>query len=203
MSKMHTLRQTPITRQLDIYKASKYMDFKDWRKAANSPANEKLPTNRQPRKRFVSSIEEQILAAQERGAFDNLPGTGQPLKLDENVFAGDKAAGYSLLKSNGYAPAEIELAREIHLELARLEKSCATLSSRGQYLRHRRVPPFASEKHAFNTSVTRTLNAYTNGLYEIQRKILTLNLTTPTSMHRTPLDIEQLIDTFKTSCPLL
>ncbi len=180
------------------------MEFKDWRNSAAKPAEEEAAATRKPRgKRFADYIEEQMRDAQERGVFDNLRGMGQPLKLDTNPYAGEKALGYSLLKNSGHAPAEVELAREIRLEQERLHAQREKLSQRGHELRRRRVPPFASEKRAYNTTVTRALAEYETTLRELNRKILTLNLTTPASMHRSPLNVEQLVSEFREACPLL
>ena len=180
------------------------MDFKDWRTTSRESLEQEqlAATKRFHGKRFADHIEEQIRDAEERGLFHNLPGMGQPLNLDTNPYAGEKALGYSLLKSNGYLPAEIELARDISREQERLEARRATLSKRGRDLRRRRIAPFASEKRAYNTSVNRALVEYEANLRELNRKILTLNLSTPASMHRVPLDVEQLVREFREACPL-
>lgn len=178
------------------------MEFKDWRKAPAQPA-EGTNAPRKPRgKRFTDYIEEQIREAQERGAFDNLRGAGQPLHLDTNPYAGENALGYSLLKNNGYVPAEIELAREIRQEQERLNRLRESLAQRGQHLRHRHMAPFASEKRAYNNAVTHALNEYESKLRELNRKILTLNLTAPASMHHVPLNIEHMLGEFRATCPL-
>ena len=59
-------------------------------------------------------IEEQIRNAIEAGEFDNLEGAGKPLNLDD-YFATpeDMRMGYSVLKSNKFVPAEVDLLREI------------------------------------------------------------------------------------------
>jgi len=65
---------------------------------------------------YESWVDQQIRRAQERGAFDNLRGMGQPLAPDdENVaaFAGNDAMGLKLLKNNGALPAWVELNKEI------------------------------------------------------------------------------------------
>jgi DnaJ family protein C protein 28 len=180
------------------------MDFKDWRKPPSeiSAKDQVAAPNRYHGKRFADHIEQQIHEAEERGAFRNLPGMGQPLKLETNLYAGEKALGYSLLKGNGYLPAEIELAREISHELERLETRRTALSRRGRELRRRRLPPFASEKRAYNTAVSNALAGYEASLYELNRKILTLNLSTPASMHRVPLAVEQMVREFREACPL-
>jgi DnaJ family protein C protein 28 len=178
------------------------MDFKDWRNSPTRPAvGDEIPHKHRGR-RFSDYIEEQIRAAEERGDFRNLRGMGQPLNLDVNPYAGEKSLGYSLLKSNGYAPPEVELAREISQELERLEAQRAALSRRGRELRHRPLPLFTSEKRAYNTAVNKALAEYGEALGELNRKILTLNLSTPASMHRPSLNVEQMISQFREACPL-
>lgn len=180
------------------------MDFKDWRKTAAQPALEKdVAANKYHGKRFSDHIEEQLHEAQERGLFDNLQGLGQPLKLDVNDFAGEKALGYSLLKSNGFAPAEVELSGEIRQDLERLDNSRIALSKRRQELRQGLVAPSASEKRAYNHAVAKALIAREAKLRDLNRKILTLNLSTPGSMHHVPLDVEALLSQFRETCPLI
>jgi DnaJ family protein C protein 28 len=180
------------------------MDFTDWR---NTP--DKQPTDTEttrPKKyygkQFEDFIAEKIREAEARGEFDNLQGFGKPLNLDDNLYAGDKAMGYRVLKSNGYAPKELELAKEIRSELERLETKLAKLRHQGHTLRSRRVPPFASERRAFNNLVEKTALEYERALRELNSKILTLNVMAPTIMHRPALDVEKLMQVFREACPL-
>jgi DnaJ family protein C protein 28 len=184
------------------------MDFVDWRQLpeqtvqAADAARAKAKANRYHGKAYRDYIEEQIHDAQERGLFDNLPGTGKPLKLDENVYAGDRALGYHLLKNNGYAPKEIELIKEIRQTRERLEAKRAKLVQRSKTLRSRRVPPFPSERRAFNYAVEQFATEYEAGLRELNRKILTLNVAAPAPMHQPLLEVEQLMQQFRAACPL-
>src|SRR5688572_2360260 len=58
--------------------------------------------------------ERRILEAQARGDFDDLPGTGAPLQLDDDsLVAEDLRAAYRVLKNAGYLPPELEIHREI------------------------------------------------------------------------------------------
>lgn len=55
-----------------------------------------------------------IEAAAQRGEFDDLPGAGQPLDLDDDRHVPpDLRAGYRLLKNAGFVPPEIQTRREI------------------------------------------------------------------------------------------
>ncbi len=62
-------------------------------------------------------VEEILGEARDKGEFDNLPGKGKPLRLQDDVYAGDKALAYHLLKNNDMAPPEIERGRQIDAEL--------------------------------------------------------------------------------------
>ena len=68
-----------------------------------------------------SFIEEKIREAMEKGEFDDLPGKGKPLDLDA-YFAtpADLRLGYSVLKSAGCLPVEVEMQKEIESLKAQL-----------------------------------------------------------------------------------
>lgn len=183
------------------------MDIKDWRKSSakdKSPKDEDVsPVRKYYGRRFEDYVGEQIRDAQARGEFDNLPGAGKPLSfLSEASFAGDKSIAYHLLKNNGYAPQEIELAKEIRTERERIETRLAKVRHQGRHLRSRRVPPFASEKRAYNATVEKAAAEYERVLRELNRKILTLNVSAPIPLHLVPFQIEQLVQQFKNDCPL-
>ncbi len=58
--------------------------------------------------------EERIREAMEEGLFDNLPGRGRPLKLDnDSRVPEDLRVPYRILKNSGYLPPELELRKEI------------------------------------------------------------------------------------------
>ena len=59
-------------------------------------------------------IERRIKEAQEKGDFDNLPGKGEPLKLeDDSQVPEDLRMAYKILKNSDCLPQEIELKKEI------------------------------------------------------------------------------------------
>ena len=182
------------------------MDFVDWRKTTDKPKiyteSEEERVKRVRSRRFSDYVEEVIVRAQEQGEFDNLPGMGKPLQLIDESAAGDNAMAYRLLKSNGYTPAEIELAKEIRTERERIEARIARVIHQGQSLRVRRVPPFPSEKHAFNSTVEKTVREYAETLRSLNSRILTLNLTAPAQMHQPMLEVDQLVKKFCEACPL-
>lgn len=64
--------------------------------------------------------ERHIRDAQRKGEFDDLPGSGEPLVLDDDShIAPELRAGYRLLKNAGCLPPELEQRREA-VELADL-----------------------------------------------------------------------------------
>jgi DnaJ family protein C protein 28 len=180
------------------------MDFRDWRKPPEKTIDEQeAPKGRRYRgKQYFDFIDEQIRDAQERGEFDNLPGSGKPLNLGETLFSGDKAMAYSLLKQHGFAPPEIELAKEIRSDFEKAQAQLEKLRRQGNSLSARRVPAFESEKRAYNCAVEKATAEYDHLLRELNRKILNLNLTTPPAMHMPMFEVEKLVQQFRASCPL-
>lgn len=60
-------------------------------------------------------VEQRVAEAQARGEFDELPGQGKPLALDDDAMVpAELRAGYRLLKNAGYLPPQLQLRGEIH-----------------------------------------------------------------------------------------
>ncbi len=71
---------------------------------------------------FAILAEERIREAQDRGEFDNLPGQGRPLQLeDDSHVPQELRMAYKLLRNGGYLPPEIEERKEIDSLLDLLE----------------------------------------------------------------------------------
>ena len=64
-----------------------------------------------------SWVDQQIREARERGVFDNLPGTGQPIDLTPNPYAQGQELAFKVLKDAGFAPEWIELDKAIRNKL--------------------------------------------------------------------------------------
>ncbi len=63
---------------------------------------------------FGKLVEERIRRAQEEGVFDDLPGKGKPLKLDDDAcIPEDLRQAYKVLKNSNCLPVELELRKEI------------------------------------------------------------------------------------------
>lgn len=157
----------------------------------------------QARRRAVRDIVEQrIQEAREEGKFDNLKGTGQPLRLDENVWAGEKALAYHLLKSNDVAPQELERGHEIDQDIARAEDLARRLRHQRDTLRSRQHV-FASDRRAYNTLREATERRYAQALRDINSKILSLNIIAPPALHRRRLDVDARMEAFREEFPPL
>lgn len=64
---------------------------------------------------FHRIVEEKIVEAQRSGAFDNLPGKGKPLELEDlSWMPEDLRVAYHVLKNAHVLPPEVELLKEIH-----------------------------------------------------------------------------------------
>lgn len=151
----------------------------------------------QARRRAVRDlVEQRIQEAREEGKFDNLSGMGKPLRLEENIWAGDKALAYHLLKSNDAAPQELERGREIDRDLARAEEPVRLLRHRRDTLAVRRQL-FASDRRAYNTLRASTERRYAEALHEINSRILSLNIIAPPALHRRLVDVEARLARFR------
>ncbi|MDT8307674.1 MAG: DUF1992 domain-containing protein, partial [Anaerolineae bacterium] len=81
---------------------------------------------RQRREEDLRSVIERIIdEAAEKGAFDNLPGKGKPLKLNKNPYASDQALAFELLQNNDYTLPWIDKRNEILEKIAALRAALA------------------------------------------------------------------------------
>lgn len=167
------------------------------------PGREPSKGRKPQRQSWQSYVDEQIREAQERGDFANLPGRGQPLQLDVNPFAGDRALAYSLLKANGVAPREVALGREVDESMAQAEALVSALRWRRDQLAQRRLPPFPSERRAYNVQRGRCAARYEEALRAINSTILSLNIAAPTALHRQMLNVEARMQAFREEFPPL
>jgi len=63
---------------------------------------------------YKKIVERKIKEAEERGEFDNLPGQGKPLDLDDDSrIPDDLRLAYKILKNADCLPPELELKKEI------------------------------------------------------------------------------------------
>ncbi|MEX1247449.1 MAG: DnaJ family domain-containing protein [Anaerolineales bacterium] len=138
--------------------------------------------------RKARGIEEIIQQAMREGAFDNLPGKGQPLKLDENPFLDPEwQLAYHLLKQNGFAPDFIEQRQSIELELAAAREALA----RSWAWRQKALA--AGERADWvEAEWGKAKKEFDEKVAEMNKKIKNYNLAIPTpTLYRKPVDLEQ------------
>ena len=134
-------------------------DHDDMKRPEQQSAGRKLMIRHQ----YESLIDQIMNKAQADGLMDNLPGTGQPLKLDDDALVPDEyRLGHRMLKASGFAPPWIEAQREIEQERANLE---TWLKDARRRLPHLEAPGRAALKVA-----------YRRKLDDLQRLIVTFNL---------------------------
>jgi hypothetical protein len=156
------------------------------------------------RRRVWRDLVEEILGeAREQGEFDNLPGKGKPLRLQDDVYAGDKALAYHLLKNNDLAPPEIERGRQIDAEVARADEILATLRRRRNALLGGGRIPSASERRAYNLVRDNAEASYREILREANSNVLSLNITAPAILHRPLIPVEKRMQAFAEEFPRL
>jgi hypothetical protein len=97
-------------------------------------------------------IEQKILAAQAKGEFENLPGAGQPINLEDDVFVPDDLkVAYRVLKNAGVQPAELTVYQEIKELRKQLNEDKSLSYEDSQKLKRRLVD---KESH-FNIAMER------------------------------------------------
>lgn len=136
-------------------------------------------------------VEEKIRQAIENGEFDNLAGTGKPLKFDENPYVPDEMKmAFKILKDNHFAPAWVELGKEIDAD----EEAMALALEK--FLTYCEV--FWSQKQSaaaiahFDKRREKFIKDQAQQLRLISRKIIDYNLQCPTfRLGRPGLDIEK------------
>jgi hypothetical protein len=148
-------------------------------------------------------VEEILGEARENGEFDNLPGKGKPLRLEDDVYAGDKALAYHLLKNNDLAPPEIERGRQIDAEIARAGEILATLRRRRNALLGGGRSESASDRRAYNLVRDNAEASYRDVLREANSNVLSLNITAPAILHRPLIPVEKRMQAFVEEFPRL
>jgi DnaJ-like protein len=149
--------------------------------AAPAPVGPALDRRRAPRVatgEWETVIDAIIREAQERGEFDNLPGAGKPLKLDNNPYADEWALAYSVVKGAGFTLPWIALGQEIDAEREALR---ALLDSSADRLRRLRVQArTAAELAAYEAERTRQRERYLGAAAALDQKLAAFNHQAPT-----------------------
>lgn len=121
------------------------------------------------------NIEDAISKAMQDGQFDDLPGKGKPLKLDDNPYE-DPAwrVANRILKNGGFSLPWIERLREIEADL---EKAQAALSRTWSWRQASLLK--AGPSTQVESEWRRALTSFREQIQAINRRILTYNLEVP------------------------
>ncbi len=142
-----------------------------------------------PRTGWESAVEKSIREAMERGDFDNLPGQGKPLDLrrDPNTPP-DWEMAFKLLQDAGFAPAWIELDKELR------EARAALFAPFDKYLAR-----LSKGRGAVNERYeTQLVSEFRERATELNRRIDTFNLQAPTPrVHHVRIRIDEEIQKFR------
>jgi DnaJ family protein C protein 28 len=124
--------------------------------------------------KWQKGIDQQIEEAQRSGKFDNLPGKGKPLKLNDNPFQ-DPAqdAAYTLLKDNDFTLPWIAEGKEIDEALAQARTALARSWALYQHDRGNTHATWAKSEWA------RAERAFREQIAALNKKILNYNVAIP------------------------
>lgn len=137
-------------------------------------------------------VEEKIRQAFDEGAFDNLPGKGEPLQLDdENPFEDPTLRmGYRLLRNNGFTLPWIQEQKEITQEAERLRAELARAWARAERER-------IGGRDSWQAEVRwrKAATAFRQQVAELNERIRRYNFHVPSDrFHRMPLDAAREIE---------
>jgi DnaJ family protein C protein 28 len=139
--------------------------------------------------RLESLAEKRLREAIENGEFDNLPGKGEPIDLQENPFEDpDLRVVHRLLRSAGFAPAWMEERKHID---ASLEAARSRLSRAWSIFREGGKSPSEAEWE-------RSLAEFRELVGELNQRVRIYNLKAPAAVfHRKHINAEKIVELIK------
>jgi len=139
----------------------------------------------------MPNVEEHLRKAIEEGKFDNLPGKGKPLRIEENPNAdSDWELAYHITKEAGYTLPWIETLHEIERDI---DAACQELLRAWKW----RILYLSADVPDEKASAewVRTLEAFKDKLPALNQRIRDYNLQVPnTRFQRPTLNLEQEIE---------
>jgi DnaJ family protein C protein 28 len=144
----------------------------------------------------MSNVEDQIRRAMQAGQFDNLPGAGRPLRLEDDPFEDPEwHLAHHVLRSSGFTLPWIEARRELEAALQ------ATRQALKRSWDWRQAALVGGQPAALvEAEWRRAVEAFCQKLDELNRDILTYNLKTPSNrFHLSRLNAEREIELTTTS----
>jgi hypothetical protein len=122
-------------------------------------------------------IDKTIRAAQERGLFDDLEGTGRPINWeDESLIDDDWVMAFRIMREQGFAPEWIELHKEIDGEL---EGAREAVSRAWLWRKERLIGARESQRRYIDAEWRRAYATFAETIVELNGKIVDFNLIVP------------------------
>lgn len=142
------------------------------------------------------SIEEIIRRAIQEGKFDDLPGKGKPLDLDENPHQDPEwRAAHHILKSGGFTLPWIETLREIEENLQKMRVDLARTWIWKQDTNENSTP-----SSQLNAEWDRSVDTFREQVAALNEKIRSYNLEVPSDRFQLhPIDVKKEIERIKNS----
>lgn len=130
----------------------------------------------------MPNIDDQIRKAMEEGQFENLPGKGRPLHLDDNVHEDPEwRMAFHMLKNAGYGLPWIEKRQEILTALDTHRQALQRAWAWRKSALDKNQPPAEVE-----AEWQRAVTAFQDQITDINRSIRDLNLETPVERFQLP-----------------
>ena len=142
------------------------------------------------------SVDEIIRRAIQEGKFDDLPGKGKPLALDENPLADPEwRAAHHILKSGGFTLPWIESLREIEMNLEKVRADLARTWRWYKAADEKGITP-----SQYDAVWERSVDTFHEQIAELNKKIRSYNLEVPNERFQLHLvDVEKEIERIKIS----
>ena len=130
----------------------------------------------------MNSVDEQISRAIEKGEFDNLPGKGKPLNLEENPFEDPQwRTAYSLLRNSAFTLPWIGTRKEIENDLSQARH---TLLRTWKW--HQRMLKTDHSTPEIKAEWERALQEFGARIEALNKRILVYNLEVPSNLLQIP-----------------
>lgn len=145
---------------------------------APAESSEEKPLPRiPPAGRWTDAMDEVIEEAMRSGAFDNLPGRGKPLNLQNNPYAPGTEMAFQLLKDNNYTLPWISERKDINAAITALRDDISRVWSR--YTVEYRVTHSDTVRMGLSVDWFKRQQAWQERIKKINSQIADLNLKQP------------------------
>lgn len=143
-----------------------------------------------PQSRRQTWIDSVIRKAQQEGLFDDLEGSGRPINWeDESLVDGEWVVAFRIMREHGFAPAWIELHKEIGKEIEKAREAVLTV---WRWRQERLQDARAEQRRYIDAEWRRAHLAFAEVVAELNIKIADFNLMVPVAdLQKFKLDVAQ------------